>query len=259
MRTLLISNQPLIEATEEEVALIKELATNYGIGLKNHDKAMAAILFDYHLRRTIMMLKCGILKADKEKEAITSNKYGQQDTNLQLAKYIQMLSKALKNNSGIKVSALIKGIQEVPIFINGRHNLQLLWLHANTMLEDQQAGTYQFRIKPKEQMKEEGYEQFKEPYTEEELKTILKYETKIEKERCKNGKKNMIRLIKRTIDGFRKEGIFNSRTKELTSKEYQFLYDTLAVLGMYSTEEKETFSPEDKKAALRDYVRVRNK
>lgn len=266
METPITSELPLIEATEEEVALIKEKATKYRIDLRVPPKDLNArinhehydTLDDYHLRRTIMMLKCGILKA--EKEAITSKMYGQQDANLQLAEYIQVLSKALKNNTEIKVSTVIKNIKE-DTEIKGRNNLYLLWLHANTMLENQQDGTYQFRFqwKFKEQMKEEGYEQFKEPYTEEELETILKYETKTEREICENGKRNMTRLKKRAIDSFRKNGIFKDKTGELTSKEYQFLYDTLAVLGLYTIENMETLDPVGKKEALRGCARVRNK
>ena len=177
---------------------------------------------------------------------------------LSLAEYILLLSKALENKKGIEVSTTIKGIKE-KVHLRTNEFIYLFWLQANTLLEEIQDGLYQYKFnwEFRENMNEEGYEHFTKPYTKEELEMILNYERQEVEKRKKSQTKGLKRNINALRKTFREDGIFDKKAKELTSKEYQFLYDSLSVLGFYPKENMEIFSGIDKKEALRDYIRIK--
>lgn len=178
---------------------------------------------------------------------------------LYLAEYILMLSKALENKTGIEVSTTIKGIKE-KVHLQTSDFIYLSWLQANSYLEEIQDGLYQYQFnwEFREYMNEKGCEHFTIPYTKEELEMILNYERQ-ETERIRKGKiTNKLKWkINKIREEFRREGVFSNEAKELTSKEYQFLYDTLSVLGFFPRENMKIFSGTDKKEALRDYIRIK--
>lgn len=232
--------------TPEQMEEIKALAVKYGITLEERHLKRFNIFYMFYANESYEAVNI----YEKIEDYITSK--------LALAEYILMLSKALENKKGIEVSTTIKGIKE-KVYLSSNNFIYLSWLQANTSLEIMQDGDYQYKFnwEFKENMTEEGYEHFTEPYTKEELEMILNYERQ-EKEGIKKRKtkllKSQINAIRKT---FRKDGVFSNEAKELTSKEYQFLYDSLSVLGVFEKEKMEIFSGTDKKEVLRDYIRIK--
>jgi len=232
-----------MEMTPEQMEEIKALAVKYEITLEERHLKRFNIFYMFYANEAVNIY-------EKIEDNITSK--------LALAEYILMLSKALENKKGIEVSTTIKGIKE-KVYLPSNNFIYLSWLQANTSLEIMQDGDYQYKFnwEFKENMTEEGYEHFTEPYTKEELEMILNYERQ-KKEGIKKRKtklpKSQINAIRNT---FRKDGVFSNEAKELTAKEYQFLYDSLSVLGFFEKEKMEILSGTDKKEVLRDYIRIK--
>ena len=255
--------------TLEQKEEIKALALKYGIDLRGNGnpqnfntrlalKTNSEIsLEDIHLLRfNIFLFPNDFLEKWIDRSKITWDFLTRK---LVLAEYILLLSKALENKTGIEVSTTIKGIKE-KVHLQTSDFIYLSWLQANSYLEEIQDGLYQYQFnwEFREYMNEKGCEHFTIPYTKEELEMILNYERQ-ETERIRKGKiTNRLKWkINKIREEFRREGVFSNEAKELTSKEYQFLYDTLSVLGFFPRENMKIFSGTDKKEALRDYIRIK--
>lgn len=245
--------------TDEQKTTIRDIAKQYGIELKGNNQT-----------KDINTLKC-LTNTEHSLEEIHLARLGMfshiaaytegENSSLQIAEFISMLGKAMKHNTGIETTITIKGIKENRLLLIDRQTLYNLWLYSNTLLEKNQDGEYQYEFgwDFKQPFEHEEQINYTEPYTEDELEKIITYEKQKEKNRKKNQKVNQI--LKRKIQILRRyyieEGIFSSNTKELTINEYQFLYDTLVVLGVFPATNKHPLSKNDKKKALRDYIRER--
>lgn len=232
--------------TDYQRTEIKELAEKYGINIE-----------DIHIKRfVIFLLNKPLLNERSEKPDWKEPDNKPSSQNLELAEFIELIIAAYENDQPIEVSTTIKGIKSKTVKLSGRNCYKLV-LFANTELEHQQDGTYQglFGWEFKDTINQHDY--FTEPYTKEELDKILRYERNEEIKRKKSKKRMFVRQLNIIYYHLKDNGVFNNKTKEPTSKEYQFLYDSLCVLGMFPKDNMYTFSALLKKEALRDYIRKR--
>lgn len=274
---------------EDKFEAIKKLAIKYGINLKAHKDNISDKDIEFnHLRKSIidiLKVHCYRVRDFEIKLNLPTEKacFGDADAtnDLELLGFISVLSKALDNNTSIEVSTTIKGIKENTILTSGSENLRLMWLLANTLLAknvEMLRGLdielsdcpldmelfhclEKFKWKPKKHCKEEGLEKFLEPYTKEELAIITEFEKIDQKHEITNGKGRMRIAVNNIREYFRDQGVFSNKVKELTNKEYCFLYDMLAANGLFPEEnlDESKFSASDKKGALRDYIREKKK
>lgn len=177
---------------------------------------------------------------------------------LRLAEFIELLCAAMEAVAPIEISTTIKGVKKKKVELSS-YDCENLYLFLNTELEKIQDGFYQFNFDWdfKKNIETRGKEGFTEPYTKDELAKILKYERELYKNQDRKSRDLNKRQIRILSHYFREEGVFNNKTKELASKEYQFLYDLLAVVGMFPKETIDRYSASMKKDALRDYIRNR--
>lgn len=242
--------------TESQKNKIKELAINYGIKLEDLDLKRIGIFIC--INPIIQENEIFLDKPNGKRVFVPADSY-----KLKLAELIQLLSEtmdSMDSNSYIEITSTIKGVKKEKVKIYSSQ-IEGLYLFANTELERISDGFYQyeFNFDFKEQNDSNAYEYLKEPYTKEELDKILKYERSEYKKMFNYKRTKIKRQVNILCHYFREEGVFNNKTKELNSKEYQFLYDALAVLGIFPEENIEVFSGSMKKEALRDYVRKREK
>lgn len=177
---------------------------------------------------------------------------------LKLAELIDIVYTAMESFSNIEVTTTIKGVKKEKVVLNG-NDCERLFLFLNTELEKTQDGLYQYEFnwEDKDYIEGNDIDNFTKPYTKDELTKIIEYERKryIKPDALtRRLNKKQVRIL---CDFFKEEGVFNNENKELASKEYQFLYDLLAVVGMFPKETIDRYSASMKKDALRDYIRNR--
>lgn len=163
--------------------------------------------------------------------------------NKQIAELIKFLRSC--DGNPLKISGIIKKPYKgqvkgsnISFNLNDKHTLYYLEQFLNTILERNQDGFYQYKFgwnfkepikyykgtAPYYEIEEDSF--FTEPYTDEELDKIIKYE----KERnqlklTKNGK--LGRACYYLYSALEKQGILgNSKTKD-----YSFIYDILVIKG----------------------------
>jgi len=222
--------------TQQEEA-IKDLAASYKIDLKGNppygfrtkiliDKD-GAKLEDIHLRNFDEFLSTNI---DMTKKINIDSL----NENLEMAELILLLGRSLQNGSKLKISTTYKNIKSEVVLNSPYTNLHF-WYLMNTLLESTQDGTYQndLGIQVKEKLSNESpelYRNYTDVYSDNEIEKIIQYEKDIVKKVTKFHKDRSEITIRRLINNYKEDNIFNANKKTIATNEACFLYDSLDLL-----------------------------
>ena len=246
--------------SEGQKCEIRKLAVQYGIDLKGDGVPRTSdtkIKVDFgtpieevHLNFLhILCLYRKTIIVPKKDVSYDSHSYS-------LARYVLLLHRAYQEKSGIKVSSQLK---HEDCSIPWGANLYTLLLQANSTLHYKYQDIYYVEVLDfhvKQSIEYEGIS-YPELYSMDELERIIEYERQDEARTLADAKRQLKRLLRSIRDYYVAEGVFQSKTKEPTSREYRFLVYTLVVLGIYTAEDVDKIKSkgEDEKVLIRDYFR----
>jgi hypothetical protein len=171
---------------------------------------------------------------------------------LEIANLIVFLRKILKNNelydnNKIELKTTMKGVAVSTIFSTNLFTYYFE-LFANKMLYDASDGLYEYEFgwnfreslkiysgrAPIWDIEEDDF--YIEPYTDDELNTIIDYETKQElKQKKLYSKENVSKgeFLLKLETSLKKNNIFDLGKRGIKTKMYSFLYDYFVLIGKY--------------------------
>lgn len=244
----------ILEMDEDRLKWLKELAEKYSItlsvwlGSPNFDREVVDTINngipveEWHLR---------VIWGKLNNNFPTEERIQEWKGLFELNELIELLSKK-SNNNNIEINKTLNGVKQ-KVLLTDKTDSLLKWAVNELYRKRGQEYSMYMGI--------EGDKESEMPYTEEQLQKIYKYDLSI---KDKVNKWVVSRQLKKRLHDIRGycqiHGLFSKGVKELTSKEYQFLYDIVAGsdIEYFSEGEKKVIqTAEQKKQRIRDYYRVK--
>ncbi len=169
--------------------------------------------------------------------------------NLKIALFIKFLKSCAGN--GIQLTSTVSNPEKgevkgsaKKIIIDDELLLDNIYLLANTLLEANSDGTYQYEfdwefkdkikykrgLAPVYEIQESPF--YTEPYTDEELNSIIAYESNREKRKNLTPNASIGKRLSFIYNALIKQKIFGNTARGEKTKEYSFLYDYLVLIGI---------------------------